>query len=68
MDEHSKDFVGFFQNSFLNALLWISLWGIVYLGIDLFASGDKLIEFVIYLAMLVLIVLIKIYNPDSIRS
>lgn len=68
MDEHSKDFVGFFQNSFLNALLWISLWGIVYLGIDLLASGDKLIEFVIYLAMLVLIVLIKIYNPDSIRS
>ena len=68
MDEHTKDFFAFFESSFLNALLWISLWGIVYLGIDLLASGDELIEFVIYLAMLVLIVLIKIYNPNSMRS
>jgi hypothetical protein len=68
MDEHSKDFFNFFQSSFLNALLWISLWGIVYLGIDLLASGNELTEFVIYLCMLVLIVLIKIFYPESIRS
>jgi hypothetical protein len=68
MDQHSKDFFSFFESSFLNALLWISLWGIVYLGIDLLASGNELVEFVIYLCMLVLIVLIKIFYPESIRS
>ena len=67
MDNHIKDFFHFFESSFLNALLWISLWGIVYLGIDLLASGDELIEFVIYLCMLVIILLIKIFYPESIK-
>ena len=68
MDEHSKDFFNFFQNSFLNALLWIALWGIVYLGIELIASENLLVEFVIYLLLLVSVVLIKIFYPNSVHQ
>jgi|LakMenE18May11ns_1017448.scaffolds.fasta_scaffold8551640_2 hypothetical protein len=68
MDEHSKDFFSFFQNSFLNALLWIALWGIVYLGIELIASENLLVEFVIYLLLLVSVVLIKIFYPNSVHQ
>jgi len=64
MDEHSKDFFGYFGSSFLNALLWIALWGIIYLGIELLASENLLVEFVIYLLLLVVVVLIKIFYPD----
>jgi hypothetical protein len=68
MDEHSQDFFGYFGSSFLNALLWIALWGIVYLGIELLASENTLIEFVIYLLLLVLVVLIKIFYPNFVQS
>ncbi len=68
MDEHSKDFFNFFQSSFLNALLWIALWGIIYLGIELIASENLLVEFVIYLLLLVVVVLIKIFYPNSINT
>lgn len=68
MDEHSKDFFSFFSNSFLNALLWIALWGIIYLGIELIASENLLVEFVIYLLLLVIVVMIKIFYPDAIHQ
>jgi hypothetical protein len=70
MDEHSKDsndFFAFFSNSFLNAMLWIALWGIVYLGIEIIAEKNLLAEFVIYLFLLVTVVLIKIFYPNSLR-
>lgn len=67
MDEHSKDFFSFFQNSFLTALLWIALWGIVYLGIEILASKNILVELVIYLFLLVTVVLIKIFNPTAMK-
>jgi hypothetical protein len=66
MDKHTKDFLVFFQHTFLTALLWIALWGIVALGIDLLASGEKLTELFIYLVLLVVIVFVKIFSPDSI--
>lgn len=42
---------------------WIPIWGINYIIIDLIAGPSKLIEFGIYIAMLVIMTVYTYSNP-----
>lgn len=57
----------FFFTSFVNVILWISLWGILYFAIEIISKKNKSVELMIYAFMLLFVLVIKCYFPQLVN-
>jgi len=66
IDDITAKRVNPFNNIFKTVIIqfwWIPVWGISYIIIDLIAGSSKLIEFGIYVAILVIMTVYTYSNP-----
>ena len=47
---------------------WITIWGLSYIAIEYFVGKNKLMEFGVYLALMVAVLLVLQLNPKIIED
>jgi hypothetical protein len=47
---------------------WIAIWGLSYIAIEYFVGKNKLMEFGVYLALMVAVLLVLQLNPKIIEE
>lgn len=51
----------------LQQLWWVAVWGILYLGIEFIAKKSKVLEFKIYILLLLGVWAILYMNPELVK-
>ena len=67
LEKIQEDTPTFFINSFINVVLWISIWGILFFGIEIISKRNKNLELSIYIFMLLSVLLIRCYFPSLMK-
>ena len=67
IEKKQEDTFTFFINSFITVFLCVSIWGIVYFGIEIISKRNKNLELMIYIFMLLFVLLIRCYFPTVMR-
>uniref|UniRef100_A0A6C0BIX7 Uncharacterized protein n=1 Tax=viral metagenome TaxID=1070528 RepID=A0A6C0BIX7_9ZZZZ len=67
LEKRQEDTPTFLMSSFINVILWISMWGIVFFGIEIISKRNKNLEISIYIFMLLSILLIRCYFPHLMK-
>jgi len=47
---------------------WIAIWGLVYIGIEWIVGKNKVMEFGVYMGLMVIVLLILQLNPTIIED
>jgi hypothetical protein len=47
---------------------WVAIWGLSYIAIEYFVGKNKLMEFRVYLALMVAVLLVLQLNPKIIED
>lgn len=63
LEKKQEDTHMFFLSSFITVVLWVSIWGILYFGIEIISKRNKNLELMIYIFMLLFVLLIRCYFP-----
>jgi hypothetical protein len=53
---------------FIVQLWWIAIWGLVYIGIEVVCGKNKLMEFGVYITLMILVLLVLQLNPHIIED
>ena len=67
LEKKTEDTPTFLMSSFINVILWISMWGIVFFGIEIISKRNKNLELSIYIFMLLSVLLIRCYFPHLMK-
>lgn len=67
LEKRQEDTPTFLMSSFINVILWISMWGIVFFGIEIISKRNKNLEISIYIFMLLSVLLIRCYFPHLMK-
>lgn len=67
LEKRTEDTQTFLMSSFINVILWISMWGIVFFGIEIISKRNKNLELSIYIFMLLSVLLIRCYFPHLMK-
>lgn len=67
LEKRTEDTQTFLMSSFVNVILWISMWGIVFFGIEIISKRNKNLELSIYIFMLLSVLLIRCYFPHLMK-
>lgn len=67
LEKKTEDTPTFLMSSFINVILWISMWGIVFFGVEIISKRNKNLELSIYIFMLLSVLLIRCYFPHLMK-
>lgn len=68
LEKRQEDTPTFFISSFINVVLWVSIWGILFFGIEIISKRNKNLELSIYIFMLLSVLLIRCYFPSLMKN